>query len=97
MGAGGFRGPFFVFFLANFMFFSGSKGQFSLFLVFFWAKFPASFPFFGVFWGKISCFFFFAGSKGLSVFVIFVAKEKDLVKGGCLQVLNGFILVLKLR
>ena len=50
-----------------------------------------------MFFGQNFLFFFFAGSKGLSVFVIFVAKEKDLVKGGCLQVLNGFILVLKLR
>ena len=78
-GGWGFRGPFFWFFLANFMFFSGSKGQFSLLFGVFGAKFPAIFPFYGVFFGKISCFF--CRFKGLSVFVIFVAKEKDLVKG----------------
>ena len=56
MGAGGFRGPFFGFFLANFMFFSGSKGQFSLFFGVFWAKFPAIFPFYGVFLAKFPVF-----------------------------------------
>ena len=54
----------------------GFRGPFlANFLFFFFARFQSAiFPLFWCFLGTISCFF--AGPKGLFVFLIFVAKEK---------------------